>query len=92
MADFTKFQAAIDALKAQVAATVGVEASAVALITGFAETVKKAVADALTANDAADQSSIDDAMAAIDGATTAFADSQNKLGAAVAANPGTPPA
>ena len=83
MADFTKFQDAVTALRAQVAATVGVEDSAVALIIGFADTVKKAVTDALTADNAADQGSIDAAVGAITDATTAFANSQNKLGAAV---------
>lgn len=88
-ADFSKLQAAVDAAKTQVTATVGVEASAIALINNFAEATKKAVTDALAADNAADQGSIDAAVAAITDTQAAFADSANKLGAAVAANPGT---
>ena len=91
MADFSSLQAKIDELTAQVAATQGVEASAVALINGFAAAITKAVTDALTADNAADQGSIDVSVASIENARAAFAASGGDLGAAVNANtPVTP--
>jgi len=91
MADFSSLQAKIDELTAQVAATRGVEASAVALINGFAAAITQAVTDALTADNAADQGSIDAAVQAIETSRAAFAASGGDLGAAVNANtPVTP--
>lgn len=90
MADLSALQAGIDALEAQVAKTVGIEESAAALITGFSQAVQKAVADALAADNAADDASITAASAAIADVTSRFLASQEKLGAAVAAN--QPPA
>jgi len=92
MADTSKLQATIDALTAQVAATKGVEASAVALIQGFSTAISKAVADALTADNAADDASLAAAQAAIDAVTAQFKQSADDLGAAVAAVPGQPSA
>lgn len=83
MADFSKLQATIDALTAQVAATKGVEDSAIALITGFSAAISKAVADALTADNAADDASLAAALAAIDGVTAEFKKSAEDLGTAV---------
>ena len=88
--DVTALQNSINSLTAQVTTTVGVEDSAEALIAGFAAQVTKAVADALAADAAANQGSIDAATAAIAQVTTQFKASSDKLGAAVAANPGTP--
>ena len=87
MADVQALNAAIAALTTQVAATEGTEDSAAALIAGFAAQVTKAVTDALTADNAADQTSIDAANAAIASVTTRFNASAEKLGAAVVANP-----
>jgi hypothetical protein len=89
-ADFTALQAKIDELAAQVAATEGVEDSAVALIDGFAAQVTAAVTAALDADNAADAVSISSANAAIESVRARFAASAEKLGAAVAANPGPP--
>ena len=90
-ANFADLTAQIDALSAQAARTVGVEASAKQIITGFSTAITKAVSDALAADDAADQGSIDAAKAAIANVTTQFSASADDLGAAVAANPGPPP-
>ena len=84
--DFTALNNAITALTAQVTATEGVEDSAVALIAGFASAVTKAVSDALTADDAADQGSIAVANQAIADVAARFKASGDKLGAAVTAN------
>lgn len=87
-ANTTNLDAALAALTAQVAETEGVEASAVALINGFAAAVTAAVTAALTADNAATQTSIDAATAAIEATRARFAASEDALGAAVAANPG----
>ncbi len=86
MADFASLQSEIDALTAQVEATKGVEASAVALINNFAAQITTAVTAALTADNAADDASIAAANAAIQGVRAQFAASAGDLGAAVAAN------
>ena len=88
MADTTALNAAVAALAEQVAATEGVEASATALITGFAAQITQAVTDALTADNAADQTSIDAANAAIAEVTARFKASSEALGAAVSAGGG----
>jgi len=87
-ANFQQLQQAIADLTAQVEKTEGTEQSAIALIQGFSAAIQKAVADALTADDAADQGSIDAANAAIAEVTNRFAASGAALGDAVAA--GTP--
>lgn len=88
--DFTALNDAITSLTAQVTATEGTEASAVALINGFAAQIQTAVAAALTADDAADAGSIQAAQSAISAVTARFAASGAALGAAVAAPPVTP--
>lgn len=88
--DVTALNASIDALTTQVAATETVEASAVTLINGFAAEVAKAVTDALTADDAATQTTIDAANTAIAAVKDRFTASAGSLGAAVTAV--TPPA
>jgi hypothetical protein len=91
-ADFTGLNAAVTALTAQVQNTEGTEASAIALINGFSAAAQKAVADALTADDAADNGSIQAANDAIAAVTARFVQSGSALGAAVAAGgPNTPP-
>jgi hypothetical protein len=79
----------LDALVAEVAEMDTLVTSVVALLAGQAEAISKAVADALAADDAADQGSIDAAQVAIDGAVASFKAQGAKLAAAVAAN--TPP-
>lgn len=88
--DVTALNASIDAITAEATRTEGTEDSAGVLIAGFSAAIQKAVADALTADAAANQGSIDAAKAAIDTVTTRFAAADDKLGAAIAANPGTP--
>lgn len=88
--DFTALNSAVAALTNQVNATEGTEASAVALINGFSQQIQKAVADAITADDAADQGTLDTVNQAIADVTSRFAASGQKLGDAVAATPGTP--
>ncbi len=87
--DFTALNQAITDLTAQVAATEGTEASAVALINGFAAQVTTAVTAALQADDAADAGSITAASAAIAAVKDRFNASATALGAAVAS--GTQP-
>ncbi len=86
MAKFDDLNAAVTALTAQVASTETVEGSAIALINGFSAAIAKAVTDALTADNAADQGSIDAAMSAISATTARFAASGSALGNAVTAN------
>jgi len=85
--DFTALNKAVADAVAQVDVTKGVDASAEKLITSFGAAVTKAVADALTQDAAANQTSIDAATAAIAQTTSAFAASSAALGAAVASNP-----
>lgn len=85
-ADTTNLGAAIAGLLTQVEATKTVQASATALITGFAAIVIQKVTEALTADNAADQGSIDAAAAAIQAAVAEVTSSTTALGDAVAAN------
>lgn len=78
----------LSGLTNQVAQTEGIEASATALINGFAAAITKAVTDALTADNAADQASVDAANAAIEAVRARFEASSKTLGDAVAANSG----
>ncbi len=87
--DLTSLNASITALTAEVARTEGTEDSAGALINGFSAAVSAAVTKALTADAAANQASIDAANQAIADVTTRFVAADDKLGAAIAANPGT---
>lgn len=89
-ANFAELNAAIVALTTQVTATEGVTDSAVALIDGFAAQVTKAVTDALTADDAADNGSISAANSAIADVLGRFKAAGDRLGVAVAAH-STPP-
>lgn len=86
MANFAELAAAVAALSEQVAATEGTEASAVALINGFATQVTTAVEAALTADNNADDASIAAAKQAIVDVTARFNASAAVLGAAVASN------
>lgn len=86
--DFTALNAAIASLTTQVTATQTTEASASALIAGFAKEVTDAVTAALAADDVADQGSITAATSAIAGVTAQFQASAASLGDAVVA--GTP--
>lgn len=88
-ANYDAYNTAVAALATQVAATEGTETSAAALITGFSAQITKAVTDALTADNAADQGSIDAATTAITEVTNRFKNSADTLGAAVASNPTT---
>jgi hypothetical protein len=90
-ADFAALQAEIDALSQQVAATEGTEASAKALIEGFATQIQTAVTEALTADNSADAASIAAASAAIAGVKERFAASAASLGAAIPSTPGPGP-
>lgn len=93
MANIAILQARIEALSTQLAQTETVVDSAAALITGFAEQVKTAVTDALTADNAADDASITAASEAIDGVVAGFNAAREKLAAAVlAGTPSQPPA
>lgn len=88
--NLSALQAQIDALTAQVTTTEGVEASAkaaiVGLLSGQADAIAAAVTAALQADDAADQGSIDAAVAAIPPVTQRFMDSAANLAAAVPAS------
>lgn len=77
--DLSQVTAAIEKAKT-------VQASAVALINGFAAQVTAAVTAALTADDAADQGSIDAAVAAINQTAADLNASSDALGAAITAN------
>lgn len=94
-ADFTVLNAAIANLTLQVAATEGVEASAVTLINGFSAAIQKAVADAVAADDAADTGTAAAVAQAITDTTARFAASQALLAAVatppVPASPPVPP-
>jgi hypothetical protein len=86
-AKYDDLQKALDDLTLEVAETEGVTESAVALIDGFAIQVTAAVEAALTADNAADQGSIDTSKAAIEAVRQRFAAAKDKLGAAVEAVP-----
>lgn len=89
MADTTSLKQSVADLATQVAATVGGEDSAEVLIQGIGDRVTAAVTKALQDNDAADQTSIDAATAAIKEQIDAAKASAGKLADAVAANPST---
>lgn len=85
--DLTQLNATIANLTAEVARTEGTEDSAGVLIAGFAKAISTAVAAALTADAAANATSVAAAQKAIDDVTARFAAADDKLGAAVIANP-----
>jgi len=87
MADFSSLDAATTALADQVSSTETGEASAVAFINGIASQIQAAVTAALTADNAADQNSINAANAAIAGVTARLNSSAAILAAALAAGP-----
>ena len=86
--DTTNLKAAVDELLAQVEQTKGVQASAVTLITGFADLVAQKVTEAIQANDAIDNAAIEPIVAAIQSAKSEMLASTTTLGDAVAANAG----
>jgi len=90
-ADFTGLAAAIAALTAQVTDTVGVEASASAVLAGVSTIVQKAVSDALAADNAVDDAAAATANAAVADALAKLKTSRDALATAVAANPGPTP-
>ena len=82
--DLTALLAAVEKAKT-------VQASAVALINNFAANTVAAVTAALQADDAADQGSIDAAVAAINDQAAQLTASSDALGAAVTANTSAAP-
>lgn len=89
--DTSKLNQAINDLNTQLTATVAGEDSAEVLITGIGAATTAAVTAALQQDDAANQTSIDAASAAIATVTQQFTASAAKLAAAQAAQ-GTQPA
>lgn len=77
---------------AEVERAKGIQASAVALINGIGAKIAAAVTAALQADDAADQGSVDAAVAAVNEVVAGLKSSSDELGAAVAANSDQPPA
>lgn len=93
MVDLTALNAAIERARAQAEKTAGTEDSAAVIIAAIREQIIAAVTKALTEDAAANQGSIDSAVAAINGTLDVFAEHDDKLGAAIAANsPPAPPA
>ncbi len=90
MSDFSQLEAATAELLTQVSETETVEASAKALIDGFADQVITALTAALEADANADNASIAAAIAAVRDVQTRLGASEDALGAAVLA--GTPSA
>lgn len=86
MADFTNLKAEIDQIKATVTANSTVVAGAITLINSQADLTKAAVTKALQDNDAADATSIADAMAAIESVRAPLVADSAALAAAVTAN------
>ncbi len=84
--DTAALNASITSLTAEVSRTETTEDSAGALIAGFSAAITKAVTDALTADAAANATSIAAATDAINAVTARFAAADDKLGAAIVAN------
>lgn len=89
-ADYTALTQRITDMTAEVTRLETTEAGVETLITTLIQEGKDAVAKALTADNAADQGSIDAANAALDQVAARFIAVDDKLGAAIVA--GTPPA
>lgn len=86
--DLSALNKTITDLETQVARTEGTEESAGMLINAMGEAMKTAVADALEADAAANDASIRVATDAITQVQSRFAAADDKLGAAIVANPG----
>jgi len=86
MANLSSLDAAVTALTAQVERTEGVEASAIALLQGFAQEITKAVDAALAEDNAADEASVIAANEAIAAVTARFSSSSEALSAALEVN------
>ena len=86
MVDLTNLNASIAALTTEVTNTEAVDTSVEAFIAGFSAQISKAVSDALTADAAANQVSIDAANSAIADVTARFTAASAKLGTAIVAN------
>lgn len=76
----------LSALTQAVTDTETVDASVIALLQGFAAATQKAVADAIAADDVANQGTADAAKAAIDAVTARFVAANTTLSAAITAN------
>ncbi len=76
----------LDAVIAATERAVGLQDSATAFITNSGELVKEAVRAALEADDAADQGSIDAAMAAVNDVVSRLTGSSDRLAVALDAN------
>lgn len=93
--DTTNLNAAIAATVAEATRAEAGGDSIIALLQGFAAAINTAVAAALKADAAANQASIDAAAQAIQSVTARFTAEDDKIAAAIAANPlpgSTPPA
>jgi microcompartment protein CcmL/EutN len=91
MADVTALKAAVDAAVAQAEKTRGTEASAAVIIATIKDQLNAAVTTAIENNDNIDNSAIAVVTQAINDTLKVFADSDDALGAAIAANNPTPP-
>jgi hypothetical protein len=80
----------LDKIVAAVTRAVGIQDSATAFITNAGEAIKEAVRVALEADDAADQGSIDAAMAAADAKIAELEGASDRLGAALESTTPTP--
>lgn len=80
-----------DALVAEVTKAKGVTASVVTFIQGIGDTIAAKVKEALDADDAADQGSVDAANAAIASAVADLVANNAALANAIVANPGPGP-
>jgi len=89
--DLSQLNQTITDLTAEVTRSETTEDSAGKLIAGFSAAVAKAVTDALTADNAANATSIKAANDAITAVTARFAAADDKLGAAIVANTPPPP-
>jgi len=89
--DVGALNAAVQAAADEATRTEGTEASAGVIIASIGAQITKAVTDALTADAAANQASIDAATSAIQTVVARYAAADDKLGAAIAANNPTPP-
>lgn len=87
MPDLTALNKAISDAADQATRTEGTEASAGVIIAAIGAQIAKAVTDALTADAAANQGSIDAASLAIKTVIGRFSAADDALGAAIAANP-----
>ncbi len=87
--DLTSLNASITALTAEVARTEGTEDSAGKLIAAQGAATAAAVQAALQAEGSANDAAIAGAVQAVNDVTARFAAADDKLGQAIAANPGT---